>query len=69
MQAAGNEELVLVPAFKEHEAIMALSQTLARIFCFWQHRRPFGSGPSPVALAPVGSDSVILDDIVPERLD
>lgn len=68
VQTPGDAELVLVPALKEHEAMMAPGQTGVGIFCSWQHRRPFSSGPSPVALVPVGSDAVNFDLIVPERL-
>ena len=68
VQTPGNADLVLVPALKEREAITAPGQTGVGIFCFWQHRRPFSSGPSPVALAPVGSDAVNFDLIVPSDL-
>lgn len=67
MQTPGNAELVPVPALKECNTIMALSQTGTPVFCFWQQSHLFSAGPSPVAWAPVGSNAMKLDLIVPER--
>ena len=36
MQTPGSAELVPVPALKECNTIMALSQTGTPVFCFWQ---------------------------------
>lgn len=67
MQTPGSAELVPVPALKECNTIMALSQTGTPVFCFWQQSHPFSAGPSPVARVPVGSNAVKLDLIIPER--